>query len=407
VKTTAEKGIQNILFRTEAPLVEELVLTELLPLSESISSRLMLFSDKLLHITPGAYDVMGVFGDWQDDNGRILSVFDAFGSEGHAFVIRFHANRLLQIQEEDIDQFEHVLDQCVLHELVHALDMSVIRESCGIYHSRNSLEKCSDREPGLFWGVMHYFSYLRNEGVAMLAERLFLRNTSASSISIDGFSHELQKLFFHLEEQLETDSLIISGSFIRELCSSVYAFAADAMLDMLGLHNRSLPEKEDEKVGLLEKAMALDLSEWVILIFSRHREVLAKHEKALSVLMSAEEGSSRLLFMSLQFHFDATELIRYCTTYCERQMTLKELEEQVGRECLSDYDVELRLHLKAGELLQVRNEENAELIDWVLSYFYFQSDGITDDRPFIGYMDDWYVLDIALHRVGLKQLSIG
>ena len=407
MKTTAEKGIQNILFRTEAPLVEELVLTELLPLSESISSRLMLFSDKLLHITPGAYDVMGVFGDWQDDNGRILSVFDAFGSEGHAFVIRFHANRLLQIQEEDIDQFEHVLDQCVLHELVHALDMSVIRESCGIYHSRNSLEKCSDREPGLFWGVMHYFSYLRNEGVAMLAERLFLRNTSASSISIDGFSHELQKLFFHLEEQLETDSLIISGSFIRELCSSVYAFAADAMLDMLGLHNRSLPEKEDEKVGLLEKAMALDLSEWVILIFSRHREVLAKHEKALSVLMSAEEGSSRLLFMSLQFHFDATELIRYCTTYCERQMTLKELEEQVGRECLSDYDVELRLHLKAGELLQVRNEENAELIDWVLSYFYFQSDGITDDRPFIGYMDDWYVLDIALHRVGLKQLSIG
>jgi hypothetical protein len=367
----------------------------------------MLFSDKLLHITPGAYDVMGVFGDWQDDNGRILSVFDAFGSEGHAFVIRFHANRLLQIQEEDIDQFEHVLDQCVLHELVHALDMSVIRESCGIYHSRNSLEKCSDREPGLFWGVMHYFSYLRNEGVAMLAERLFLRNTSASSISIDGFSHELQKLFFHLEEQLETDSLIISGSFIRELCSSVYAFAADAMLDMLGLHNRSLPEKEDEKVGLLEKAMALDLSEWVILIFSRHREVLAKHEKAMSVLMSAEEGSSRLLFMSLQFHFDATELIRYCTTYCERQMTLKELEEQVGRECLSDYDVELRLHLKAGELLQVRNEENAELIDWVLSYFYFQSDGITDDRPFIGYMDDWYVLDIALHRVGLKQLSIG
>ena len=205
-------------------------------------------------------------------------------------------------------------------------------------------------------------------------------------------------MFFHLEEQLEKDSLIISGSVIRELCSSVYAFAADAMLEMLGLHDRSLPEKEEEKVELLEKAMALDLSEWVILIFSRHREVLAKHEKAMSVLMSAEDGYSRLMFMSLQF---------YCTTYCERQLTLEELEEQVGRECLSDYDVELRLHLKAGELLQVRNEENAELIDCVLSYFYFQTDGITDDRPFIGYMDDWYVLDMALHRVGLKQLSIG
>ena len=393
MKTTAEKGIQNILFLTEAPLEEELVLTELLPLSESISSRLMLFSDKLLHITPRAYDVMGVFGDWQDDNGRILSVFDAFGSKGHSFVIRFHANRLLQIQEEDIDQFEQVLDQCVLHELVHALDMSVIRESCGIYHSRNSLESLSERENGLFWGVMHYFSFLRNEGVAMLAEKLILEDSISSSYR-EVLPHELDKLFRHLEEQLEKDSLIISGSVIRELCSSVYAFAADAMLEMLGLHDRSLPEKEEEKVELLEKAMALDLSEWVILIFSRHREVLAKHEKAMSVLMSAEEGYSRLMFMSLQFHFDSTELIRYCTTYCERQLTLEELEEQVGRECLSDYDVELRLHLKAGELLQVRNEENAELIDWVLSYFYFQSDGIIDDRPFIGYMDDWYVLDM-------------
>lgn len=405
MKTTKQKGIQNILFRTEAPLEEVLVLTELFPLSEAISERLQRFSDILMGITPRAYDVMGVFGDWDEDNGRILSVFDAFGSEGNAFVIRFHAGRLLRIEEEDPDRFEQVLDQCVLHELVHALDMLVIRESCGIYHSRNSLESLSERENGLFWGVMHYFSFLRNEGVAMLAEKLILEDSISSSYR-EVLPHELDKLFRHLEEQLEKDSLIISGSVIRELCSSVYAFAADAMLEMLGLHDRSLPEKEEEKVELLEKAMALDLSEWVILIFSRHREVLAKHEKAMSVLMSAEEGYSRLMFMSLQFHFDATELIRYCTTYCERQLTLEELEEQVRKECTSEYDVEHRLHLKAGELLQVRTEENAELIDWVLSYFYSQSDSIADNRPFIGYMDDWYVLDMALHRVGLQELSI-
>ncbi len=394
------------MFRTEEPLEPEFLKKDLAPLIESIRTRLIDFSEKLLSVSSGGYDVMCIFGDWEDDNGKILSVFDAFGSEDKLFVIRFHAGRLLQLQAENPHSFERALDQCVLHELVHALDMSVIRESCGIYHSRDSLVNAGGGEPGLFWSVMHYFSFLRNEGVAMMAERLFLEN-GCNPTSSDLFIRDLDLLFCHLEEQLEQDRGAFSHDSLQSLCSSVYSYADGVMMELLGVQNKELPESEDKREELLKEAMQMDLSEWVILIFSRYQKVFSKYEKALSIIMSDQEEYSRVLLLSNQYYFNIPELIRFCSGYCERQLSIEELTEYVSRDYNSMYDVHHSLHLKARELMALRTDTNAELIDWVLSYFYQQSDGIADERPFVGFMDDWFVMDMAFHRVGLQQFSIG
>jgi hypothetical protein len=363
-------------------------------LDHCIQERFERFSKLLFPLLPKKFEVIVHYESFEKTNPKALSMFDAAESGLSHFVFKFDFFRLQNLKEDDSKLFAETLDRCVLHELVHALDISVIQESCRVYHSGAHELQQLNHHPGIYWSVMHYFFFLRNEAVALLAEELFLGSNENLAEKLNEFEHALTKLLNNV-----CNSHVESSEALKEACEGAYSYAAHVALFLSNDKNSKALLTQENKLKLLESFLQLDLSEWIASLFVKFDFLKNFDNGALNVLFDLGENEDNWRILTGKYLATEYELISHCESVLSERLSLDQLEKALAQDRDSVHDLELEVLERARKLFSYRSEFNAHFVDWILSYIFAKDDLIDDDRPFVGYVDDSFLLDVAFCRM--------
>jgi len=322
-----------------------------------------------------------------------LALYDVRQSSEKVFIIHFNLVIFNFLWSRNERQYHDQLVRSIIHELVHALDHQVVKESIHVYHSKVSSFETKLNTESHFWPLMNYFSLLRNEGIATFGEMLFLNeeNKVVNETWQDDFIKDLKSFSCNLSgdrtlaqnsiPQIEKNTAIHGCHFIHSL-----------FLEDLSKRRRS---------DILYELMKMDLSEWLQL-FVMHQSEKVRN----AVLELFSELGTR--YQNVNFHtllqlkdLEVSPYISAISRICVNCLTIKEIELKLSKHLDQSRPEDLTTELKARAeyLIKSRNRDTAQIIDWALSYF-LQDEGLMhDELPFIGFMDDWFVLDSALNQV--------
>jgi uncharacterized membrane protein YheB (UPF0754 family) len=107
------------------------------------------------------------------------------------------------------------------------------------------------------------------------------------------------------------------------------------------------------------------------------------------------------------YELEDEHYIRFLTSICPERLPFVELNEKLSVLEKEEYihDIQQTIKNQIVLLLETRDDQNADLIDWTISYILHKIDAIDDRLDFVGYLDDWMIMDITMQRINSKQFD--
>jgi len=382
----------------------------------------------------------------KDETSETLASFDSERSGGGVYVFHVYYSTLRQIADSLLSISDntilHSFSDTVLHELIHAADLSALKETNSIReHSfrlhggnQNQLLKdlnASNYEWNIQWTLLRFFQIFRNEGIAMLGEHLLDENSNLKN------ERPIDKVMIRFKENLNQVFRFCSGlkyysslettkahQILNELSMEAYQYGDLILLDLmktlhpeenarlqkminiLSLDNPITFDHQEAKY-FLKLAMQIDLSEYVQAIFNN--DILNKDEplskqkflECCAVIQNDLQNESISLFSKnigiSGFNRDKELFIQTVSNIIGSKMSIEEIKESYKLFTQKAYpeDIVGDIRKKADLLLSSALNENNEVAIWALTYLLDDQDLIHDELSVLGWQDDWIVLDAA------------
>ena len=321
---------------------------------------------------------------------------------------------------EDPESF--TFTSSILHELIHYLDFTILNEINDEYQLKKlKLRSLNEIHYSIEWMFIHLMSTIRNEGVALLGEKIFTKNQAilnneiafrelendlnlaislCHSSAIDRKNiniNELKNILFSIEKNAYNYADVVLFHFLND--------AFDLNSDLISIIQSNDTEL---KMKLLQHAFSYDLSEWLrgLLKTELNNSVNFRINytklSALSQFIILDNYSTK---KSIDFNQilvfahknDVNNFIDLIQQITEEKIHFNDLNKQIEnyKQKQSCSDIEIDITHLINHLTNQRNHLNQELIDWSLSYLFNKKDLLHDDISFLGYQDDWMVLESA------------
>ncbi len=346
------------------------------------------------------------------------------------FLPRLSSHKILKFQLfYPIDKNE--MDAVILHELMHGADLSNLKEKLGTFDRSKEFYLCSTLEDQLKyiensgiqnfsiqWVFLHFLSTFRDEGIAILGEKLLGKKTGAISF---------EKAFFNFQKDINQVTQLCCGmkfhnrinskqvrTIFEDTAINAYQYAeviiyellkgSIAGLEKMSLHDLLANNVLKEKLQLLKSALQLDLAEYIReLMKLKHKNTpLINSELLLSYCGVIQGGSSehpaffRQLYL-VSHNNDKTGFTELIRSVCDRKMQPGEIKEKLDLFNQTSFSNDLKSEVRklANEVFAKRNNNNKEVSDWALTYLLNKEDLIYDQLDYLGLQDDWMVMEAA------------
>ena len=344
------------------------------------------------------------------------------------FLPRLSSHKVLKFQLfYPIDKNE--MDAVILHELMHGADLSNLKEKLGTFDRSKEFYLCSTLEDQLKyiensgiqnfsiqWVFLHFLSTFRDEGIAILGEKLLGKKTGAISF---------EKAFFNFQKDINQVTQLCCGmkfhnrinskqvrTIFEDTAINAYQYAeviiyellkgSIAGLEKMSLHDLLANNVLKEKLQLLKSALQLDLAEYIReLMKLKHKNTpLINSELLLSYcgVIQGESSEHPAFFRQLYLvshNNDKTGFTELIQSVCDRKMQSGEIKEKLDLFNQTSFSNDLKSEVRqlANEVFAKRNNNNKEVSDWALTYLLNKEDLIYDQLDYLGLQDDWMVME--------------
>jgi hypothetical protein len=313
------------------------------------------------------------------------------------------------------------LNRSLFHELVHIADRKVLRENHQVYiehraHREITPDNGSEVSISLLGHLLQFFASLRNEGIVLLAERLFgFDNNSTSSDPMIRFKEDLSMaldmsaanaFFNRISNEQISGMYNYLGKRMYTYADVLHAIQLDIIYENETdlLNERIQKANHAQRIAWLQSGLNTDLGEWIQKLMFDSSDPLDSFtdQPNLNALFDLLNGfrsdcrsSARLLF----------------TGYAQdRESFTRLIESKIGEPFSSDilntYVNQLHRSADVSDLrkdvihlyellLDEFNKSSNRTVQLALSYVAEQHDVIDDRVPFFGLQDDWMVLEGA------------
>jgi hypothetical protein len=382
----------------------------------------------------------------KDVTSETLASFDSDRSGSGIYVFHVYYRTLRQIADSLLSIADktilHSFSDTVLHELIHAADLSALQETNNIReHSyrihggnHNQLLKdlsAPDYEWNVQWTLLRFFQIFRNEGIAMLGEHLLDEDSNLKT------ERPIEKVMMRFKENLNQVFRMCAGlkyysslettkahQILRELSMEAYHYGdlilleliktlhpeentrLEKLINVLSLDKTKIIDHQEAKY-FLKIAMQIDLSEYVQAIFNNDilnkEEPLSKQQllECCAVIQNDNQNEVISLFSkniaSCTFNKNSQLFIETIREVIGSKMSLEEIVEGYQSFLLKEYpeDIVQRIRQMADALYALAIKENNEVAIWALTYLLDDQDLIHDELSVLGWQDDWMVVEGA------------
>lgn len=334
-----------------------------------------------------------------------IAMYNAQNSSPRNFEICFNQIVSNWLGDDQLTLNKIEIQKAVLHELIHALDHQVICESRSVYLTRKNQTFISPQTSSNFWIFMHYISSLRNEGVAMYAEYLYFSDSPrVNGHYLTQFKEDFHYLISFCESEINGQT---SYQRFGEICNHLQDYAGLIMRDVVNnlYPNNRLAEHNE----LLKIAFDIDVSEWITYLFKFYHTNKIEFQadwmfSFFSQLNPLESTKFSFSDFYKLYEYEDEHYLGFLSDICPDRLPYLELQEKFSALVKEEYihDIQQTLKNQIVLLLEARDDQNADVIDWTLSYFLHKIDAIDDRLDFVGYLDDWMIVDITMQRVNSK-----
>ena len=339
----------------------------------------------------------------------------------------------------------------ILHELIHAIDILILKETLSAHLKDYRLGKSQSHflvkniekeklNSQIQWAFLSTVELFRNEGISVLGEKLLGNFSNQSEFKID---FEVSSYFknlltyavqmsinthfasldedFKIFEEIRTQSLmayhigdIILVKLIGKLDPSLENLCKKTVLYLLG--QSELKPTQVEAKALLKYAFQMDMSDYInALVNCDHHEIqgafMSKetlfklcaviqnehNSEAIRIFSENKEENSdplaKTLFLSLM-----QSTVYSCMTNEELIFNYNQFVQNSSPE-----DIMATIKEQATFLLPFATEKNNEIAQWALTYLFDEEDLIFDNISLLGCQDDWIVLDAAIQMVTFQN----
>ena len=348
--------------------------------------------------------------------------------------------------EEDIINFENT----ILHELIHAADLSTLKKIDSLIDKEIRLSKIHSNFTNSFisnintedlnysaihWHFLDTLNRFRNEGVAVLGEKLFgtildrdypenqtelfdffkrllskiQSITSENLFSIDSNTEAYDELYqFSLHAYNIGDFILLK--FIGKIHPELFDLTEQAVKYIL-LGDEFKPSFEESKL-IMEIAFQLDLSDYVNGLISCHfdeinqpfilKETLFEYCALIQDEINKEGVASFSKNISIAAHNFSTEtFVKLMKDTVFSKMSTDEIK--TGYALLlsnqSEENIVKNVKTQAELLYKKAIQEDNEIAQWAITYLLDDEDLVFDNISILGWQDDWLVLDAALRII--------
>ena len=343
---------------------------------------------------------------------------------------------LLKSIEEKSDAKIEAFRSTVLHELIHALDLTSLNETESIYKSSKKIYQKKSFETQIFdlhntpnnhfsvqWTFFHFLATFRNEGVAILGESLLgtRRTTVTEKEALQSFQNDFNYavnscLGLSYYNRLDVTEVI---GLVQHIGLSAYKYADVLLfslikkkfvefsdLELIDAQNKLNDQSILDK--LLNEVLQYDLSDWIRDIlnieYPENGVPLINHEQLYhycGIIQRdhnedlVEDYASKLLLLA--YNENEKHFIELVESSMGVKMEIDVIQARMTAFMAKEVKVDLEEDLKvlSSHLLNKRNHSNHEVIDWALTYLLDDEDLIHDRLSFLGLQDDWMVVEGA------------
>ena len=389
------------------------------------------------------------------DNSIRLASIDIDLSTSEELIFYIYFDTLIEIansihfkedSQTDFIKFENTLT----HELVHAADLFTLKKINKLIDREIRLSKKSsffnnsikilDNEEDfnydpLHWHFLRTINRFRNEGVAILGEKLF--GTILERFYPDNQSelfHFFRRLMLKIQKitnenifSIDSNSLIYDE--LTEFSLHAYNIGDFILLKLIGkihpelfdlsekavnyilLGDKFKPTIEESK-QLMEAAFQLDLSDYVSGLISCHFEeinqpfILKESLFEYCALVQDEINKEGLESFSKNIaivghNYSIETFIQLMKETVYTQMSNDEIISGYNQFIAKKFDENIFNSVKtqAELLFKKAIKENNEIAKWALTYLLDDEDLVFDRISILGWQDDWLVLDAALRII--------
>jgi hypothetical protein len=335
-----------------------------------------------------------------------MAAFDISNSNNKIHCFHIYP-RFMELIAEELTRIETI----ILHEIIHSLDHLILFKQ----HTLAQIETISTQ-----YAFIHFLATIRNEGVAVLIQKLIhkenVKETSSSAFillendlntvlrsCISNTIHqriswnEFQYILHQLHLRVYNYADVIAFYFINEYVDfSIYVELNDFIL------NASLQEKKELITHLFE----MDVSKWIQQLIKIEQANKIRLEIKLELLIHLCSLLQPKIYKQhytllddiplYAYRYDKKNVIRILEDFVPKKQDISLIRahlETVNYTNLSLDNLDLEIIQLCRQLLIHRNDDNMHLIDLALSYYLSKQDIIFDDTLFIGKQDDWIVLE--------------
>ena len=348
--------------------------------------------------------------------------------------------------EEDIINFENT----ILHELIHAADLSTLKKIDSLIDKEIRLSKkhtnftnsffVNKNTEDLYYSPIHWhfldtLNQFRNEGVAVLGEKLF-------GIILDRFYPEDQTELFDFFKRLMSkiqsitsenlfsiDSNIEAYDELSEFSLHAYNIGDFILLKLIGKIHPELFDLTDKAVKyillgdefkpsleesqlIMETAFQLDLSDYINGLISCHfdeinqpfilKETLFEYCALIQDEINKEGVASFSKNIAIAGHnYSIDTFVKLMKETVFSKMSNDEIKTGYIQllSNKSEENIVKNVKTQAELLLKKAIQEDNELAQWALTYLLDDEDLVFDKISILGWQDDWLVLDAALRII--------
>ncbi len=382
----------------------------------------------------------------------VLASFDVSLSSELEYVFLIYYSTLSDIAKKVLNldsDINNLFEDTILHELIHAIDLNTLKKTHAIEtndlrlskrESDFKLNNFNDKKYDitLQWAVLSFFETFRNEGIAVLGQKLFSNN---EIISLNKTLDEILKFFrilinrvLSLSVDLKFYNTLEKGNLLtelNELALNAYLIADTILLTIIQtssldlssicektldyiLFNKGKKPSADEIKQLMAFAIDIDMSEYINAVMKHPfniegREIINK-KQLLECCALIQDDSNYDAIDSFSknigiigYNKSGDNFIKLMRESIGSCMSLGEIEENYLAFSNKTYvdEIVLSIKLMAEKLYKLALNQN-DIAKWALTYLLDDEDLIHDNIAIIGWQDDWVVLDSAMRILDLK-----
>ena len=335
-------------------------------------------------------------------------------------------------------------ENTIIHELIHSLDMNELKKTVEIVRSLSNkahlnrhyyLSEGSDKEFNLLTELVVSFSRFRDEGLAILGEKLLGTGVSREKDEvINSFKFYFNNILELVSEMQNATELEITSlhELVKQLNNTAYNYAEVLFLLVISVikkdvnvdryYNALINEEKKELIDFNERlefikiASQIDTSQFILglLMLRDKKEPVIEYHTFLhlcGLIQNDEDNINIQVFIngiiSAEKENNPDAYLNAIKNIMGYPMDIEELTELFKEfKCkdINDNIIYDLIHM-GEQLFEIFKKSNSEIAQWALTYFLDDQDLIYDDIPFLAYQDDWIVMNSALNIINDEVVS--